>query len=151
MKEFLALGRRSPKPNVTVSGDDIALLQYTGGTTGLSKGAIGLHRNLVPHAPSQPVDARVVSIYGDGLSAGQYHVVSINRGRRDGIEPGHVLALLRAGERVVDREDPLRPTLKLPDEPHGQLFVFRVFERVSYGLILSAQTAVRPGDRCTPP
>ncbi len=107
--------------------------------------------NLVPHAPSQPVDARVVSIYGDGLSAGQYHVVSINRGRRDGIEPGHVLALLRAGERVVDREDPLRPTLKLPDEPHGQLFVFRVFERVSYGLILSAQTAVRPGDRCTPP
>ncbi len=107
--------------------------------------------NLVPHAPSQPVDARVVSIYGDGLSAGQYHVVSINRGRSDGIEPGHVLALLRAGERVVDREDPLRPTLKLPDEPHGQLFVFRVFERVSYGLILSAQTAVRPGDRCTPP
>ena len=44
MKEFLALGRRSPKANVTVSGDDIALLQYTGGTTGLSKGAIGLHR-----------------------------------------------------------------------------------------------------------
>ena len=38
MKEFLALGRRSPKPNVTVTGDDIALLQYTGGTTGLSKG-----------------------------------------------------------------------------------------------------------------
>jgi len=108
-------------------------------------------RSYTPHAPAQPVDARVVSIYGDGLSAGQYHVVSINRGRRDGIEPGHVLALLRAGERVVDREDPLRPTLKLPDEPHGQLFVFRVFERVSYGLILSAQTAVRPGDRCTPP
>ena len=50
MKELLALGRRSPKPNVTVSGDDIALLQYTGGTTGLSKGAIGLHRNLVANA-----------------------------------------------------------------------------------------------------
>ena len=50
MKEFLALGRRSPKPNVTVTGDDIALLQYTGGTTGLSKGAIGLHRNLVANA-----------------------------------------------------------------------------------------------------
>jgi long-chain acyl-CoA synthetase len=38
LKEFIALGRRSPKPSVTVTGDDIALLQYTGGTTGLSKG-----------------------------------------------------------------------------------------------------------------
>jgi long-chain acyl-CoA synthetase len=49
-KDFLALGARSTKPNVEVTGDDIALLQYTGGTTGLSKGAIGLHRNLVANA-----------------------------------------------------------------------------------------------------
>jgi len=49
-KDFLALGARSSKPNVTVTGQDIALLQYTGGTTGLSKGAIGLHRNLVANA-----------------------------------------------------------------------------------------------------
>lgn len=46
-QDFLAMGARAPKPNVTVTGDDIALLQYTGGTTGLAKGAIGLHRNLV--------------------------------------------------------------------------------------------------------
>ena len=50
LKDFIALGSRSPKANVAVSGDDIALLQYTGGTTGLSKGAIGLHRNLVANA-----------------------------------------------------------------------------------------------------
>ncbi|RMG99072.1 MAG: long-chain fatty acid--CoA ligase [Chloroflexi bacterium] len=46
-QDFLAMGRQMPRPNVTVTGDDIALLQYTGGTTGLSKGAIALHRNLV--------------------------------------------------------------------------------------------------------
>lgn len=46
-QDFLAAGLKQPKANVTVSGDDIALLQYTGGTTGLSKGAIGLHRGLV--------------------------------------------------------------------------------------------------------
>ncbi|MCI0394516.1 MAG: long-chain fatty acid--CoA ligase [Chloroflexi bacterium] len=46
-QDFLAAGKQAPKPNVPVSGDDIALLQYTGGTTGLSKGAIGLHRGLV--------------------------------------------------------------------------------------------------------
>ena len=44
---FLQMGMKAPRPQVTVSGDDVALLQYTGGTTGLSKGAIGLHRNMV--------------------------------------------------------------------------------------------------------
>ena len=45
-QDFLKLGAKAPKPNVTVSADDLALLQYTGGTTGLSKGAIALHRNM---------------------------------------------------------------------------------------------------------
>ncbi len=45
-QDFLALGKRSPKPDVKVTSEDIALLQYTGGTTGLSKGAIAVHRNL---------------------------------------------------------------------------------------------------------
>lgn len=46
-QDFLATGKLLPKPQVAVTGDDIALLQYTGGTTGVSKGAVGLHRNLV--------------------------------------------------------------------------------------------------------
>lgn len=46
-QDFLAAGMQAPRPDVKVDGDDIALLQYTGGTTGLSKGAVGLHRNLV--------------------------------------------------------------------------------------------------------
>jgi hypothetical protein len=109
------------------------------------------HRNYIPHAPDKPIEGRVVSIYGDGLSAGQNQIVALNRGVRDGMERGHVLAVLRTGDRVQDKADPLKTTLKLPDEAQGQLFVFRVFDRVSYALILSAETAVRPGDRFTPP
>ncbi|KDB52182.1 peptidoglycan-binding LysM [Sphaerotilus natans subsp. natans DSM 6575] len=107
--------------------------------------------NFVPHAPSAPIAGRIVSIYGDGMSAGQNQIVALNRGRVDGIERGHVLAIQRAGERIADRTDPQRAALQLPDETHGHLFVFRVFERVAYALILDAQTAVRPGDRFTQP
>lgn len=46
-QDFLSAGLNLPTPKVAVSGNDIALLQYTGGTTGLSKGAIGTHSGLV--------------------------------------------------------------------------------------------------------
>ena len=105
----------------------------------------------VPHAPSSPVDGRIVALYGDGLRAGQNHVVSINRGQRDGMERGHVLALWRAGRAVVDSTTADKAAMRLPDERHGLIFVFRVFERVSYALILNVQDPVRSGDRFTQP
>ncbi len=104
-----------------------------------------------PHSPARPIDGRIVSIYGDALTAGQNQIVALNRGRADGIERGHVLALWRDGTRVPDRTDPQRPLIKLPDERHGLLFVFRVFDRVSYALILNVLDPVRPGDRFTQP
>jgi LysM repeat protein len=104
-----------------------------------------------PHAPAGPVEGRIVSLYGEALSAGQNQIVTLNRGARDGMERGHVLALWRAGGRTPDRTDPKRATITLPDERHGLLFVFRVFERVSYALILNVQDPVRPGDRFTQP
>jgi len=107
--------------------------------------------NYAPHAPQGPIAGQVASIYGDGLSAGQNQIVALNRGTVDGMERGHVLALLRDGARTVDTTDPSRPTLKLPDERNGMLFVFRVFDRMSYALILSAQTPVSPGDRFSQP
>ena len=105
----------------------------------------------VPHAPSSPIEGRIVALYGDGLRAGQNQVVSINKGRRDGIERGHVLALWRAGANAVDKTDGKRTAMRLPDEKHGTLFVFRAFERVSYALILTVQEPVRSGDRFSQP
>ena len=107
--------------------------------------------NYSPHAPQAPLDGQIVSIYGDGLTAGQNQIVALNRGANQGMERGHVLALLRNGERITDRTDPGRPTIKLPDERHGLLFVFRVFDRMSYALILSVKEPVQAGDRFTQP
>ncbi|MDB6002272.1 MAG: peptidoglycan-binding protein [Rhizobacter sp.] len=104
-----------------------------------------------PHAPQGEMSGRIVSIYGDGLTAGQNQIVALNAGARDGMERGHVLALIRDGRETVDTTDPTRPMMKLPDERHGTLFVFRVFQRVSYALILSVKEPVRPGDRFSQP
>jgi hypothetical protein len=107
--------------------------------------------NYAPRAPEGEVSGQIVSIYGDALTGAQNQIVALNRGERDGMQRGHVLALWRAGDRIVDSTDPKRPTMKLPDERHGLLFVFRTFERMSYALILSVQEPVRPGDRFTQP
>jgi hypothetical protein len=107
--------------------------------------------NYAPHAPAAPIAGQIVSLYGDALTAGQNQIVALNRGARDGVERGHVLALWRDGEKIIDRTDASRPTIKLPDERHGMLFVFRVFDRMSYALILSVKDPVKPGDRFSQP
>ncbi len=105
----------------------------------------------VPRSPDKPVDGRIVSIYGDGVRAGQNHILTINRGQRDGIERGHILAVWRAGRSMIDRTSADQAPLRLPDERHGLMFVFRVFDRVSYALVLNVQEPVRTGDRFTQP
>ena len=107
--------------------------------------------NYSPHAPQGPMAGQIASIYGDGLNAGQNQIVALNKGTRDGMERGHVLALWRKGNVVIDSTDAARPNIKLPDERHGLLFVFRVFDRMSYALILSVQEPVRAGDTFTQP
>ncbi len=107
--------------------------------------------NYAPHAPQGPMSGQIVSLYGDALTAGQNQIVALNRGSNEGVERGHVLALWRDGATMIDKTDASRPTIKLPDERHGVLFVFRVFKRMSYALILSVQDPVKPGDRFTQP
>ena len=107
--------------------------------------------NYAPHAPQSPVSGQIASIYGEAVAAGQNQIVALNRGARDGMERGHVLALWHDGSSVIDKTDSVRPTIKLPDERHGTLFVFRVFDRMSYALILSVKDPVRAGDRFTQP
>jgi len=109
-------------------------------------------RNYVPHAPERTVDARVMSIYAGVSYAGQSQVVTVNRGSLDGLDVGSVLQLYHFGKTVPDPEGRKgflgfrRATMKLPDEQYGSLFIFRVFGRVSYGLIMQVTAPVEIGD-----
>lgn len=107
----------------------------------------------VPRAPSTAIDGTIISVYGNAVAlAGQNQVVVLNRGRADGLENGHVLAILRDGRRIDDRSQPgERAQIKLPDERNGLMMVFRVFDRLSYALVLEISDTVQIGDRVTSP
>lgn len=106
----------------------------------------------VPHAPKAKLDGRVVSVYGNAVAnAAQNQVVVINLGSNDGVERGHVLAILKAGARLVDKTDAALPEIKLPDERNGLLMVFRPFEKLSYALVLDISEGVKVGDRLVNP
>lgn len=106
----------------------------------------------VPRAPSGSVEGRIVSVYGSAVAnAAQNQVVVVNLGTRDGIESGHVMAILKDGARLIDKTDPARTALKLPDERNGLLMVFRTFEKLSYALVLDITDGVKVGDRLTNP
>ena len=105
----------------------------------------------VPHAPANPINGKVVSLYGDAMSAGSNQIVSLNRGARDGVERGTVLALWHEGAVQHDKSVDKGPLIKLPDTRIGSVFVFRVFDRMSYGLVLETTEPTLPGDRVTQP
>ena len=62
-KDTLTLGQMHALPTVDIAADDIAFLQYTGGTTGVAKGAMLTHRNLV--ANMQQASAWVSNVTRD--------------------------------------------------------------------------------------
>ena len=109
-------------------------------------------QNYVPHPPEAKVDARVLAIYNGVTHAGQNQVVSINRGKLDGLDIGAVLQLYHKGQTVRDPgasrgwHNLGNPQVKLPDEEVGSLFIFRVFKHISYGLIMQVTEPVVVGD-----
>jgi hypothetical protein len=105
--------------------------------------------NYAPHAPLEPVSGRVMSIYGGVTHAGQNQVVSVNRGSVDGLDIGATLQLYHAGRLVADQTENQGSStkqFKLPDEQYGDLFIFRVFDHVSYGLIMQVTEPTEVGD-----
>ena len=100
--------------------------------------------NYAPRAPERPVSGRIVSVYRGVSQAGRNSVVALNLGARQGIEEGHVVAIR---ERARAARDPdTRTKIELPGETTGEVLVFRVFDTISYGLIVAARKAVAVGD-----
>ena len=102
--------------------------------------------NYAPHAPAKQIEGQIATVYGGVKESGRHSVVTLNRGSRDGIEAGHVLALYRKGGERLYRDGNETSTVKLPSERYGVVFVFRVFERISYALVMDVTRPVIVSD-----
>jgi len=139
----------------------------------------------IPRAPDKPIKGVILSVHGSVSDISQFSIVTINRGSRDGVEVGHVLATMRRGDQMVRNNrppligdlfgfgnkslemkpnpivpdtlvanaDPQAPApvrageqIILPDERSGLLFVFRTFEKLSYGMIMKSVRPISVGD-----
>jgi hypothetical protein len=107
--------------------------------------------NYIPHPPAKMITGKVLGIYAGVNFGGPLSVVTLNRGKADGLEPGHVLAADLGGTAVDNRYKGEKSTYQIPDARNGLLFVFRVFDRVSYAMIMNATNPVVVGDTVRTP
>ena len=101
-------------------------------------------RSYIPHAPDKPVRGTVIAGSDNSVwEIGTYQVVILNRGAREGLEVGNVLALYKSEGKAAL---PDGRVVQLPEQRYGLLMVFRVFEKLSYALVMTATKPVNVRD-----
>lgn len=111
-----------------------------------------------PHAMNNmPEGMEVIALTQTSYGSGHYHIVAINAGKNQGVELGHVFSAFREGKMVQDGvktpsdswaafKDDDRGKVQLPDQYSGHIMVFRVFDEVSYAMIMDGDRPVREFD-----
>lgn len=155
--EFLGLEARSiGSGKVTAENGDVLTLSLTKsnqeiriGDRLLTSESRPLSTSFVPSAPDEQVEGEMIAVDAGVTQIGQYDVVVVNRGLRDGLKSGNVLAVLKKGNQV---RDPItKETIELPSERAGLMMIFQSYEKLSYGLILQATRSLSVGDKVTNP
>jgi LysM domain len=151
--------------HVTRSGDPATLImtestRETVAGDKLFAGGADVPLDFMPSPPKVKVNGRIMAV-SDGVTViGQYQVVVINRGARDGLAPGNVLAVYDVGGYVRDTANKGylasmsrlgAKKVQLPDERSGTFMVFKTFDEISYGLIMEAKNIIRVADRVENP
>lgn len=151
--ELLGIEARYLANGKIAKAGDPAKLDIEKSKLDIRKGDVAMPRNedpmppvYAPRAPDSEVEAQIISVYGGVSQIGQYHVVTINKGERDGLEDGHVLTVYQRGKKILDEVAEKRgdedPYVTLPEERAGTMMVFRTYEKVSLALIMDAQRPI---------
>lgn len=105
--------------------------------------------SLVTRVPAYAIEGRIIDVPRGVTQIGVLDAVTLNKGRRDGLMDGHVLAVHKTAEALRDPVNGV--TAIIPGERVGTLLVFRTYEKLSYALILSASRALAVMDRFQTP
>ena len=108
-----------------------------------------VNSTFMPREPASQVDGLIIDVPRGVTQIGLLDVVTINKGKRDGMAEGTVLAIMKTGETVRDRVTGQQ--VKVPDERGGLLMVFRAYDKISYGLVLTASRDLALMDKVTNP
>ncbi|RJG12703.1 LysM peptidoglycan-binding domain-containing protein [Pseudomonas cavernicola] len=108
-----------------------------------------VNSTFMPSAPAKEVKGLILDVPRGVTQIGQFDVVTLNKGRRDGLTEGNVLAVYKTGETVRDRIT--GELVKIPDERAGLLMVFRTYDKLSYGLVLGATRQLAVMDKVQNP
>ena len=102
-----------------------------------------------PSSPATDIEGLIVAVEGGVTQVGTMDIVVLNKGERDGLEIGHVLAIYKTGEVV--RDEVTTDLVQLPDQRSGLLMVFRTFNKMSYGLVLNSSRPLAVTDKVKNP
>jgi len=153
-----------------VKTGDPAILRIDEGRTEVQEGDLvlpvddhGFPNEFMPRAMSGiPENLRVIAIEGAQYGVGHYQTVAINGGSNQGVETGHVFSAFRPGKIVRDRVKYPAGSMadlstwdgdkvQLPDEYDAHIMVFRVFDEVSYAMVMDGARPVREFDKLRHP
>lgn len=108
-----------------------------------------INTDFIPTNPNSPVRGQIIDVLDGVTQISQYQIVVVDLGMMNGIKAGNLLDIYQLGPVI---KDPInKGKVKLPDEHAGQLMVFRVFDRVSYGIVLIATAPIHTLDVVTNP
>ena len=106
--------------------------------------------SFAPRAPDHKVEGQIIAVMDGVNMIGQYQVVVLDLGRQHDVLPGHVLAVNQTGSMVKDIVAD-GESIRLPTEKAGTVMLFRVFDRVSYALVMDTTRTIRLLDQVTNP
>lgn len=105
----------------------------------------------VPHSPDKEIGGTVISVYNGVSQIGQYQIVVLNRGTKQGITPGAVLSVLQTGRSAKDPHSFFSSTVQFPDVKAGTVMVFKASERISFALVMNATRPIHLKDKVEKP
>lgn len=100
-----------------------------------------------PHAPRASLSGHIIGVLDGVTQIGQFSVVSLDKGKGDGVEIGHVFEIWQKGQSIRDTvRMGFGDTLTGPQQKAGVLMVFQTFERVSFALVMKAERFIHVQD-----